>query len=120
MKLKGKTAIVTGVGVRVGESTAHLFAKEGADVVGNDVLEDAERVVDAIRLDGGSAVFVRGDVSDASAARNIIETAIETYGRLDILVNNAGIFLPGRVDNTSPEDWDRTMAVNVRGPHLLS
>jgi NAD(P)-dependent dehydrogenase (short-subunit alcohol dehydrogenase family) len=120
MKLKGKTAIVTGVGAGIGESTARLFAKEGADVVGNDILEEARRVVDTIHSDGGSAVFVRGDVSLTDAARKIVETAIDTYGRLDILVNNAGIVLPGRVDNTSPEDWDRTMAVNVRGPYLLS
>jgi NAD(P)-dependent dehydrogenase (short-subunit alcohol dehydrogenase family) len=120
MKLKGKTAIVTGVGAGIGESTARLFAKEGADVVGNDILEEAARVIDAIRSDGGSAAFVRGDISNSDAAREIIETAIDTYGRIDILVNNAGIVLPGRVDNTSPEDWDRTMAVNVRGPYLLS
>jgi NAD(P)-dependent dehydrogenase (short-subunit alcohol dehydrogenase family) len=120
MKLKGKTAIVTGVGAGIGESTARLFAKEGADVVGNDILEEAARVIDAIRSDGGSAAFVRGDISNSDAAREIIETAIDTYGRIDILVNNAGIVLPGRVDNTSPEDWDRTMAVNVRGPYRLS
>ena len=120
MKLKGKTAIVTGVGAGIGESTARLFAQEGADVVGNDILEEAESVIDAIRSDGGSAAFVRGDVSDIDAARKIIESAIDVYGRLDILVNNAGIVLSGRVDNTSPEDWDRTMAVNVRGPYLLS
>ncbi|MFW9889390.1 MAG: SDR family NAD(P)-dependent oxidoreductase, partial [Candidatus Thorarchaeota archaeon] len=120
MKLEGKTAIVTGVGAGIGESTARLFAKEGADVVGNDILREAKRVVDGICSDGGSAVFVRGDVSLIDAAKEIVETAIDTYGRLDILVNNAGIVLPGRVDNTSPEDWDRTMAVNVRGPYLLS
>jgi NAD(P)-dependent dehydrogenase (short-subunit alcohol dehydrogenase family) len=120
MKLKGKTAIVTGVGAGIGESTAKLFAREGADVVGNDILEEAEGVIDAIRSDGGSATFVRGDVSDTDDAKKIIETAIEIYGRLDILVNNAGIVLPGRVDNTTPKDWDRTMAVNVRGPYLLS
>jgi NAD(P)-dependent dehydrogenase (short-subunit alcohol dehydrogenase family) len=120
MKLKGKTAIVTGVGAGIGESTARLFAKEGADVIGNDILAEAESIIDAIRSDGGSAVFMRGDVSDADDARKIIQTAVETYGRLDVLVNNAGIVLPGRVDNTTPEDWDRTMAVNVRGPYLLS
>ena len=120
MKLKGKTAIVTGVGAGIGESTARLFAKEGADVIGNDILEEAASVVDAIRSYGWSAAFVRGDVSQTDDARKIIETAIDTYDRLDILVNNAGIVLPGRVDNTSPEDWDRTMAVNVRGPYLLS
>ncbi|MHA2020734.1 MAG: SDR family NAD(P)-dependent oxidoreductase [Candidatus Thorarchaeota archaeon] len=120
MKLKGKTAIVTGVGAGIGESTAKLFAREGADVVGNDILEEAEGVIDAICSDGGSATFVRGDVSDTDDAKKIIETAIEIYGRLDILVNNAGIVLPGRVDNTTPKDWDRTMAVNVRGPYLLS
>jgi NAD(P)-dependent dehydrogenase (short-subunit alcohol dehydrogenase family) len=120
MKLKGKTAIVTGVGAGIGESTTRLFAKEGANVVGNDILEEAKHVIDAIHSDGGSALFVRGDVADTDAAKKIIEAAVGSFGRLDILVNNAGIVLPGRVDNTSPEDWDRTMAVNVRGPYLLS
>ncbi|MGD9380861.1 MAG: glucose 1-dehydrogenase [Candidatus Thorarchaeota archaeon] len=120
MKLEGKTAIVTGVGAGIGESTVRLFASEGADIVGNDILDEAERVINSIRSEGGNAEFVKGDVSDINDAKQIIEAAIDVYGRLDILVNNAGIVLPGRVDNTNPDDWDRTMAVNVRGPYLLS
>lgn len=120
MKLKDKITIVTGVGAGIGESTARLFAREGADVAGNDILSEAESVIDSIRSDGGNSIFVKGDVSDTHAAEQIIASTIDAYGRLDILVNNAGIVLPGRVDNTSPEDWDRTMAVNVRGPYLLS
>lgn len=120
MKLTEKTAVVTGVGAGIGESTAHLFSREGANVIGNDILSEAEGVIDAIQQQGGTSAFVKGDVSDSDDAKRIIDFAIDTFGRLDVLVNNAGIVVPGRIDNTSPKDWDRTMAVNVRGPYLLS
>ena len=120
MKLEGKVAIVTGAGVGIGEATAHLFASEGASVVCNDINETASEVVDRIQSMGRESIFVRGDVSDSRDAELIVDKAVKKYGRLDILVNNAGIVLPGRVDNMSVENWDRTMEVNVRGPYLLS
>jgi meso-butanediol dehydrogenase/(S,S)-butanediol dehydrogenase/diacetyl reductase len=120
MKLKGKVAIVTGAGAGIGEATAKLFAREHAIVVCNSISESAFRVVTKIMHEKGKATFIQGDVSDAADAQRIVETTIKTYGQLDILVNNAGIVLPGRVDELSLEDWDRTMAVNVRGVYLLS
>jgi len=69
---------------------------------------------------GLEAIFVKGDVSEVKSAEQIVSEAIIAYDQLDILVNNAGVVIPGRVDNTDPEDWDRTMAVNVRGAYLLS
>ena len=120
MRLKGKVAIVTGAGAGIGEATARLFAAEGASVVCNSITDSASRVVASIRENKGKATFVQGDVSDEHVAQQIINTAVETYGKLDILVNNAGIVLPGSVDVISLEDWERTMAVNVRGVYLLS
>ena len=120
MKLEGKVAIVTGAGAGIGEATARLFVAEGASVVCNSLTDSASKVVASIRKDKGKATFVQGDVSDEHAAQQIINTAVETYGKLDILVNNAGIVLPGSVDVISLEDWERTMAVNVRGVYLLS
>jgi meso-butanediol dehydrogenase/(S,S)-butanediol dehydrogenase/diacetyl reductase len=120
MRLKGKVAIVTGAGAGIGEATARLFAVEGASVVCNSITDSASKVVASIREDKGKATFVQGDVSDEHAAQQIINTAVDTYGKLDILVNNAGIVLPGSVDVISLEDWERTMAVNVRGVYLLS
>jgi len=120
MRLKGKVAIVTGAGAGIGEATARLFVTEGASVVCNSISDSASRVVEDIHQDGGTATFMQGDVSDEYAVQQIVKTAVDTYGHLDILVNNAGIVLPGPVDVMSLEDWERTMAVNVRGVFLLS
>ncbi|MCK4814477.1 SDR family oxidoreductase, partial [bacterium] len=120
MKLKGKVAVITGAGAGIGEATAILFAKEGAKVCCNSKSESALKVVEKIKDSGGEAFFSQGDVSVVEDARRIADETVERYGKLDILFNNAGIVIPGRIDNTSPEDWDQTMAVNVRGPYLLS
>ncbi|OLS27440.1 MAG: 4-formylbenzenesulfonate dehydrogenase TsaC1/TsaC2 [Candidatus Thorarchaeota archaeon AB_25] len=120
MKLEGKTAIVTGAGAGIGESTAILFAQNGANVVCTDIADSGLRVASTIQSMGQEAIFVKGDVSEVDSTEQIVSEAITKYDQLDILVNNAGIVIPGRVDNTNPEDWDRTMAVNVRGVYLLS
>jgi len=120
MKLKGKVAVITGAGAGIGEATAILFAKEGAQVCCNSKSESALKVVEKIKDSGREAFFSQGDVSVVEDARRIAHETVERYGKLDILFNNAGIVIPGRIDNTSPEDWDQTMAVNVRGPYLLS
>jgi len=120
MKLEGKVAIITGAGAGIGEATAILFANEGAKICCNSKSASALKVVNKIEDSGGDAFFSQGDVSMVGDAQKIVDEAIKKYGKLDILFNNAGIVIPGRIDNTSPEDWDKTMAVNVRGPYLLS
>ena len=120
MKLKGKIAVVTGAGAGIGEATALLFAKEGAKVCCNSLSTSAKDVVAKIKLSGGDAIFVQADISIEEEANRIIEKTIETYGKIDILFNNAGIVLGGAIDTISTEDWDRTMAVNVRGIYLVT
>ncbi|MFX0040682.1 MAG: SDR family NAD(P)-dependent oxidoreductase [Candidatus Heimdallarchaeota archaeon] len=120
MRLEGKIAIITGAGAGIGEATAILFAKEGAKVCCNSVSMSAKKVAAKIKSTGGEAIFVQSDVSEEEEASRIIEKTIETYGKLDILFNNAGIVLGGAIDTISTEDWDRTMAVNVRGIYLVS
>jgi len=120
MKLKGKIAVITGAGAGIGEATALLFVKEGAKVCCNSLSASAKNVVDKIKLSGGDAIFVQADVSVEEEANRIIEKTIETYGNIDILFNNAGIVLSGAIDTMSTEDWDRTMAVNVRGIYLVT
>ena len=68
----------------------------------------------------GQGIYIQGDVSITADARRIVEETVKAFGRIDILVNNAGIVLPGRVDNISEEDWDRTIAVNLKGVYLVS
>lgn len=120
MKLTGKVAIVTGAGAGIGKATAMLFAKEGARVCCNSISDSASDVVREIKGSGGEAIFVQGDVAKVEDAKKIVDETIEKYGRLDVLFNNAGIVIPGRIDNTCPEDWDRTMNVNARGTYLVS
>jgi len=120
MKLKGKIAVVTGAGAGIGEATALLFAKEGAKVCCNSLSTSAKDVVAKIKLSGGDAIFVQADISIEEEANRIIKKTIETYGKIDILFNNAGIVLGGAIDTISTEDWDRTMAVNVRGIYLVT
>ena len=120
MKLSGKVAIITGAGAGIGEATAVLFAQKGAKVCCNSLSDSAMRVVEKIKSAGGDAIFVQADVSIEEQAKNIIEKTIEAYGKIDVLFNNAGIVLGGAIDTISTEDWDRTMAVNVRGIYLVS
>jgi len=120
MKLKGKIAVVTGAGAGIGEATALLFAKEGAKVCCNSLSTSAKDVVAKIKLFGGDAIFVQADISIEEEGKAIIDKTIEIYGKIDILFNNAGIVLGGAIDTISTEDWDRTMAVNVRGIYLVT
>ena len=122
MKLKGKVALITGGNSGIGRATAILFAEEGARVViaarnearGNETVE-------AIARAGGEAIFVACDVRRAEDCRKAVRATIEAFGRLDILFNNAGVIYPGRtVVDATEEEWDHTMAVNVKGAYLMS
>ena len=68
----------------------------------------------------GEGIYIQGDVSCAADAERAVAETVKAFGKLDILFNNAGIVIPGRIDNTSEEDWDRTMAVNLKGVFLTS
>jgi NAD(P)-dependent dehydrogenase (short-subunit alcohol dehydrogenase family) len=120
LKLKGKVAIITGSGAGIGKATAILFAKEGAKVCVNSQSDSGQATIEMIRKNGGSAIFVRGDVSKKETADRIAHKTVDAFGQIDILFNNAGIVIPGRVDNTNLEDWERTLAVNVIGVYLVS
>ncbi len=120
MKLENKVALITGASMGIGHSTAVLFAREGAKVAVNSQSTRGQAVVDQIKASGGESIFVQGKVEDPKSAQAMVDKTVEAFGRLDILFNNAGIVLPGRVDNTTVEDFDRMVAVNVRGVFLVS
>lgn len=125
MRLSGRTAIVTGAASGIGRATALRFAQEGANVVVSDIREepiwngvDTDSTASVISSAGGNAVFVRADVSKAEDVDGLVTRAVTEYGRLDIMVNNAGLIFSSPVLDTSEEDWDLLMSVNLRGQFL--
>ena len=121
MRLENKVALITGGGSGIGYQTALLFAKEGASIVVVDInAKGGNQTVKEITEQGGQAVYVDADVTQASDCEMMIQTAESTYGKLDILFNNAGISHANDDDaiNTTEEVWDLTMAVNVKGVFL--
>ena len=121
MRLDGKVSIITGGGSGMGRVAAELFAKEGAKVVVADFAEAAgEDTVARVRAAGGTATFIKTDISDEAGARAMVQHAVATYGRLDTLYNNAGVMPEAdhSVIDTDVATWDKVMAVNVRGVFL--
>jgi len=118
MRLKDKVALVTGGASGMGESTARLFAHEGAKVVVSDVLErEGAQVVASINAAGGDALFVRHDVADEAQWADTVRASVQRYGRLNVLINNAGIS-GGVPERTSLAHFDKLMAINARGTFL--
>ena len=115
-RLEGKVAIVTGAGVGIGEATAILFAEEGARVAVCDIRrESGERTVNKIKAAGGEAIFVYCDVSKSKEVENLVNTTVETYGKLDIIMNNAGYISQYKCADTPLEEWDKGIAVDLSG-----
>jgi 3-oxoacyl-[acyl-carrier protein] reductase len=119
MRLKDKVAIVTGGGVGIGKAYAHGLAKEGAKVVVADIQEaEATKVAAEIKQSGGEAKAVAVDVTSFDKAQAMAQAAVMAYGRIDILVNNAGLYSALKKKNfmeIDSDEWDRVMAVNVKG-----
>jgi len=120
MRLEGKKAIVTGASRGLGRAIALAFAREGADVLVNYASreEQAKEVVAAIEKLGRRAILHRADVSEAGQVRAMVQAAVAQFGRVDILVNNAGITMPKGPLETSEAEWDRVLAVNLKGVFL--
>jgi NAD(P)-dependent dehydrogenase (short-subunit alcohol dehydrogenase family) len=118
-RLEGKVALITGGAAGIGEATAKVFAKEGAKVVVADVQDrGGQETVAAIKAAGGEAQFIKANVALEDDVRRMIAFTVQKYGRLDVLFNNAGIEEMKPEAETSVEEWDQVMAVNVRGVFL--
>jgi NAD(P)-dependent dehydrogenase (short-subunit alcohol dehydrogenase family) len=121
MQLTGKVALITGGASGIGRATALLLAREGAAVSVVDLDEAGAQAVSQTIMDhGGKAIAVHCDVGQAVDCRRAVEETVDELGGLDILFNNAGIIRRANVLETTEEEWDRVMAVNVKSIFLLS
>jgi len=119
--LANKVALITGGASGIGRATAVLFAQEGAAVAIVDInLEQGRSVAAEIESAGGRAIFIPCDVTKADDCRAAVEKTVATFGGLHILFNNAGIVRRANVINTTVDEWDKVMAVNVKSIFLMS
>ena len=118
--LDGKVAFITGGASGIGKGTALRFTQEGARIGIADMLpEDGEKTKAEIEQHGGQAIFIQCDVSVPQQVQNALESTVKAFGRLDIVFANAGIngvWTP--IDELQPEDWDKTIDINLKGTYL--
>src|ERR1700720_784709 len=121
-KLEGKIALITGGSRGIGAAIARRLASDGAKVAityakGADA---AASVVEEIERDGGKAIAIQADATDAQAAKAAVEKTVATFGKLDVLVNNAGTAIPKTFEETTLEEMDRVIDINVRGVFIAT
>jgi NAD(P)-dependent dehydrogenase (short-subunit alcohol dehydrogenase family) len=116
----GQVVLVTGAGRGIGRAVAETFAAQGARVAVNDLTPvNLDPAVQAIRTQGGEARAFLADVASKQAVQAMVEQVCQTYGRIDVLINNAGVEPHASLLTLDEWDWDRTLAVNLKGPFLL-
>ncbi len=128
--VEGKVVVVTGAGGGIGRDIALAMAREGAKVVVNDIgasvsgegndAGPAQKVVDEIKALGGEAVANTDSVAEAVAANRIVQTALDTFGRIDVVVNNAGILRDRFFHKMSLDEWDAVIKVHLYGAYYVS
>lgn len=118
--LKNKVAFITGAASGIGAGTAKRFAQEGAKVILADVqAEEGQQLCAELESKGHEALYIECDVSQPQSVKNAVEAAVERFGRLDVVFANAGIngvWTP--VDELQPEEWDKTIDINLKGTYL--
>lgn len=118
MNFKDKVVIVTGAAVGIGRATAIAFAEKDAKIVVADI--DIKKGKQISSLIGGNAFFIEINVADNESVKNMVKEVTNRFERIDILVNNAGIYYQGNVIETPEEEWDKVIAVNLKGMYLCS
>lgn len=121
MKLKDRIAIITGAGRGIGRATALAFAREGADIVlAARTVSEIKSVASEIEKLGRRALPIKTDVQKKNEVENLVSDTINKFDKVDILVNNAGVAIHNPIHKIREEDWDLTMAVNLKGVFLCT
>jgi len=116
MILTERVAVVTGAGRGIGKSITLTLAREGANVVVNDIaIKMAEEVTNEVKNMGRKSLAIQADVSNSKEVNRMIELTLKEFGRIDILVNNAGVTKRGSIKDLKEDDWDRVINVNLKG-----
>lgn len=120
MQLTGKVALVTGAGSGIGKGAALLMAQEGAKIAAmGRTASQLNEVVEQIQAAGGEAIALIGDVSSVEQTQSVVQRTIDAWGRLDIVIANAGINgVWSAIENITPEEWDSTIDINLKGTFL--
>lgn len=116
----GKVVLITGAGAGIGEAAAQKMAAAGAKVVVNSISGSGLLVVQQLLREQCEAAFFQADISKEKEVEKLVAFTLARYGALHVVVNNAGVVLNGNVEETSLEQWNHTMAVNVTGAYLVS
>jgi NAD(P)-dependent dehydrogenase (short-subunit alcohol dehydrogenase family) len=123
-RLAGKAALITGASSGIGRAIARRFAAEGARLVLADITDQVREgglpTAEMLRADGHEVEFVRMDVASEDDAARAVEITVRRFGRLDVLVNDAAVGVGKKLTETSLEEWNRTLAVNLTGVFLMS
>jgi NAD(P)-dependent dehydrogenase (short-subunit alcohol dehydrogenase family) len=121
MKLKGQIAIITGAGRNIGKAMAKLFAAEGAKIAVIEMHEGrGQSVVDEINKGGGEAMLILCDVSRSSDVQQMVQKVVARFGAIDILVNNAALTDHADIFDSTEEEFDKVIAVSLKGPYLVT
>nr|WP_304216647.1 3-oxoacyl-ACP reductase family protein [Fredinandcohnia onubensis] len=117
----GKVALVTGSGRGIGKAIALMLAQRGADIVINDLdMDNAAHIVEEIKALGRKAIAIKADVSSEVEVEEMVKECMNQFGRIDILVNNAGLISTKLLQETTVQDWDRIMSINLKGVFLCT
>jgi NAD(P)-dependent dehydrogenase (short-subunit alcohol dehydrogenase family) len=121
MKLKGQVAVITGAGRNIGKAMAKLFAAEGAKIAVAEMHEGrGQAVVDEITTAGGEAMLVLCDVSKSDQVQEMVKRIVAKFGAIDILVNNAALTDHANIFDSTEEEFDKVIAVSLKGPYLVT
>jgi NADP-dependent 3-hydroxy acid dehydrogenase YdfG len=114
--IEGKVVVITGASSGLGEATARMLSAQGARVVlGARRVERIQSLADELTSAGGTALAIQTDVTDPEQVQRLVDTAVQTYGRIDVILNNAGLMPHSPLERRKIEDWNRMIDVNIKG-----